>query len=275
MTDDPSPVTYALSEQQCLDLWDKGETKYEEIRLKGIPEKETNVLSLIGVDIGSDGFCITSKGKSLVYKGHIKLTWEPVTELTNIRGKPARRSIEGMTLSWSSSMRSSSTRSGIIVLINVTRTANCSWHSVYHGDGTEIETGSNATYIVVPKLSSGFQLLAMETICQLSVWRTDDPSVFIVDTTTVVVAQASETFSGRILSLVSSSILGLSLTMQMKMAGESKAIMTNQCIPEGHMMKTILKSTKEDPSYAGYSLMKERGWLLIPAGEAVSVKRCK
>lgn len=119
----------------------------------------------------------------MVTKGHLELVWVNVMEENDIRGLPNTRKMDGSSLYWSPSKKSSYTITGVRVLSADPVTLTCHWSMVYKGDGEIMVTSDNRSHVVVKQLSSGFRILGNEQICNLEISVTDDPSIFIYNST--------------------------------------------------------------------------------------------
>ncbi|APL97666.1 putative glycoprotein [Pteromalus puparum negative-strand RNA virus 1] len=271
-SDDVDLTPYIMDEQDCIDAWDKRVFYYQGTQISVNPGGVTKIL--IGADIDENGFCRTSKGTSTVVKGHIELVWAEVMEVTDLRGQPKRRELDGEGLRWSLTRKSSTTVTGVTVLTNSPPTAMCSWQSIYQGAGELLEYPGSETYVTIPKLSSGFKLITVVTVCGLRVSVTDDPSIFLVNTTAVDVTPANDEFSGRYSSYFKSGLLGLQLILQSGMTTTTRDLLKNQCILEQMIQQNVVHQASKHPGLAAYTLTGVRGWTIILSGAGVILKQC-
>lgn len=153
-------------------------------------------------------------------------------EENNIYGLPHTRKMDESSLYWSPSIKSSYTITGVRVLSADPITLSFHWSLVYKGQGEVMVTRDNRSHIVVKQLSSGFRVIGNEQICNLEISVTDDPSIFIYNSTHIVAPPMSDRFVGRIESYTMAGILGLGLIFQQEMDLTSTQIIRNQCILE-------------------------------------------
>lgn len=210
----------------------------------------------------------------LGFRGHLELVWADVVETTSLNGDPVLRTMDGSALVWSDSKESSQTADKIVVLSNNPATTSCSWEIVHQGKGEVVIFRDGTSYLVIPELSSGFELSDTVRSCGLTVSSTKDSSVFIANTTLIHLTKAKSGFEGKLPSAISSGLLGLGLMMQTRMQETGGEVIRKQCILEETARATAIEIANQNPPYAALTLLGERGWTLIPAGVGVVMKRC-
>lgn len=177
-------------------------------------------------------------------------------------------------MEWIEGETASKTKDGIVVLSNNPKTAKCNWELLYKRPGTLLTTLKQELYLIIPSLPAGFKLIDHVSLCGLVAQKTDDPSIFIVNSTVINLPLTGPKFQGRWSSLISSGIMGLSLISKLMNYRSNSILLENQCILEYMIRENIIQHAMTHPNQAALSLIGSLGWTMIVAGNAVIIKKC-
>lgn len=272
LTDDFTPVTYQLTERECLDAWQYSKTKLQGAEVSVTAPGVTKIL--IGPNLDDAGFCTSSRSTSKILKGVLELEMSAVREFAITHMGEGHRTLDGSTLNWSPTGLSSHTLDGIIVLTNNPPKTECNWKVVQPGEGTIVIASTHKRDLVIQRKTAAFTLLDPITLCGLEVHPTTDPLVFVGNTSGLAIPKIDHQFQGSLNTLLRAGLAGQEFLTKLALGSTTQTILRNQCLLEQMVRTSIVQAARKHPELAALTITGSPGWILYPAGHGVRLKAC-
>lgn len=92
-------------------------------------------------------------------------------------------------------------------------------------------------------------------VCDFSVMATTDSSIYVVNTTHIHLPKTTKGYEARLITAISSGLLGLGLLFQIKAHQTGAQVIRNQCILEQISRANTIATAAYDPAGAAMTLL--------------------
>lgn len=229
---------------------------------------------LVSNQVDKDGFCTTWKEKITV-EWHIISTGDVSIHMNrNPIGEVVSWSYSSGELFQSYQEKSGMDSAGRQVVLDEKPLGMCTHYSLFKGEASSYMQADKSKVVLIDELKSGVRLVKETTLCNVKLWMTSDPYIYVVRGLNYPALDPSKLSSASITSLIRS-ISEYSVMRSIISLKDSQATNAiNFCRLESSIRREVVFSSHSTPEMLAFRFLGVTGWTMHKSGNLVKIGEC-